>query len=230
MNKAQLFTSTSLIIAIALSGCATNGSGGGMSNTKKGALIGAASGALIGLLAKDKKKGALIGAVGGGVAGAAVGAYMDKQKQDFEKLLAAERDQGAINIEKLPEDVLMVRMTSQTAFESDSSDVKEGFKSTMDKIAKVVSKYEKTQLAVIGHSDSRGSEVHNQTLSEKRAKAVYQYLAQQGVISERLQYSGKGESDPIASNDTENGRAENRRVELYVVPIVEEENSDGGVS
>lgn len=213
-----------LSAATAISGCATNGKQG-MSDTQKGALIGAAGGALVGLLAKDKKKGALIGAVGGGIAGAAVGAYMDKQKQDFEKILKSERDSGAISIDKKVDDVLLVRMTSQTAFAVGSSDVQPGFQSTMDKIIKVVAEYQKTELQIIGHTDNTGSAESNQLLSEKRAKAVYDYMSAKGVIPERLVFVGQGETMPIASNDDEAGRTANRRVEILIVPIVDENAS-----
>lgn len=209
-----------LVGAVSLAGCASNG--GGMSNAQKGALMGAAGGALVGLLAKDKKKGALIGAVGGGLAGAAVGNYMDQQKQDLEKTLKEERESGAIDIEKLEGDVLRVRMTSQTAFAVGSSDIQPGFQTTMDKIAKVVTEYGKTELQVIGHTDATGSSSSNQTLSEKRAGSVSNYLKTQGVIDDRLTSAGQGESAPIASNDTESGRSANRRVEIFVIPIVEE--------
>jgi len=218
------------LVLLQMGGCATNGDGRSMTNTGKGAMIGAASGALLGLLYKDKKKGALIGAIGGGVAGVAVGAYMDKQKKDFEKTLVAERDSGAINVEKLDNDILMIRMTSQTAFDVDSAEVKAGFQSTMDKISSVLVKYGKTQLAVIGHTDSSGSDQHNMKLSEQRSEAVYQYLSGQGVVKERLSFSGKGETDPIASNDTETGRSDNRRVEIFIIPIVDENAKSDNVT
>jgi len=219
--KSKLPLIVCLTAATVFSGCATNGQQG-MSNTQKGALIGVAGGALVGLLAKDKKKGALIGAVGGGIAGAAVGNYMDKQKQDFEKILKDERDAGAISIDKKADDVLLVRMTSQTAFAVGSSDIQSGFQSTMDKIINVVTQYQKTELQVVGHTDNVGSAESNQALSEKRAKAVYDYMSARGVISDRLVHIGQGETMPIASNDDDAGRTANRRVEIFIVPIVDE--------
>ncbi len=210
-----------LTASLTLAGCASNGSSG-LSNTQSGALIGAASGALVGLLAKDKKKGALIGAVGGGIAGAAVGVYMDKQKSDLDKVLKEERESGAISVKKLDNDLLLVSMTSQTSFSSGSTEIKPGFESTMNKIANIVSQYEKTELQVIGHTDSQGSEASNQQLSEDRAQSVTNYLTSKGVISERLSWLGQGESSPIASNDDDDGRSTNRRIEIIVVPIVEE--------
>jgi len=206
---------------MAISGCATNGEKG-MSNLQKGALIGVAGGAIAGLLAKDKKKGALIGAVGGGIAGAAVGNYMDSQKADLEKVLKDERDSGAITVDKIENDILLVRMTSQTSFSKGSKEIKSGFENSMNKIANVVGQYKKTELQVIGHTDNTGSDSFNQTLSEKRAEAVANYLMNKGVVRERLAWLGKGESTPITSNETPEGRSGNRRVEIIVVPIVDD--------
>jgi len=223
MKSINLIAVGVISAALGLCGCAN------MSDTQKGALIGVTGGALLGAaVAKDKKKGALIGAVGGGLAGGAVGAYMDKQKQDLEKQLVQERDSGAITVEKRDNHTLMVRMTAQTAFDVNSAEIKDGFKSTMDKIAKVVVKYGKTEIHVVGHTDSTGSNEKNKTLSDKRADAVQAYLASQGVIEDRLSATGKGELEPIGSNDTEAGRASNRRVELIVTPIVEENASSPG--
>jgi len=223
MKSFNLIAAGVISASLGLSGCAN------MSDTQKGALIGVTGGALLGAaVAKDKKKGALIGAVGGGLAGGAVGVYMDKQKQDLEKQLAQERDSGAITVEKRDNHALMVRMTAQTAFDVNSAEIKDGFKSTMDKIAKVVVKYGKTEIHVVGHTDSTGSNEKNKTLSDKRAGAVQSYLEGQGVIDARLTATGKGELEPIASNDTESGRAANRRVELIVTPIVEESAPSAG--
>ncbi len=217
MKKLNVLTAGVIAASLTLGGCAN------MSNAQKGALMGVTGGAVLGaVVAKDKKKGALIGAVGGGLAGGAVGLYMDKQKQDLEKQLAQERDSGAISIEKRDNHVLMVRMTAQTAFDVNSSEIKDGFKSTMDKIAKVVVKYGKTELHVVGHTDSTGSNEANKALSDRRAESVKSYLLGQGVIDDRLSATGKGESEPIASNDNESGRASNRRVELMVTPIMQE--------
>ncbi len=214
------------VAAFGVAACATDqyGRRRPLTDAERGAIIGAASGAVIGGLAKksDRKKGALIGAVGGGLAGAAVGAYMDRQKQDLERVLGPERASGAIQIEKLPGDILRVTMTEQTAFEFDSAQIKSGFYTTMDKIANVVNRYGKTHLTIVGHTDNVGTEEYNQRLSERRAQAVAQYFANQGVIQERLAPEGKGEAAPRASNATPEGRRLNRRVEIYIEPIVAE--------
>ncbi|MGH8771156.1 MAG: OmpA family protein [Pyrinomonadaceae bacterium] len=192
-------------------------------NTQKGAVIGAVGGAAVGAaVSKKKGKGALIGAVGGGLAGAGVGYYMDQQKQDLEKVLAAERQNGSIQVEKMPDHTLKVTMTNQTAFDVNSDVIKPGFHSTVDKMAEVMNKYGKTTLSIVGHTDSTGSAQHNQDLSERRAQAVQQAFLQRGVIQERLSTAGRGESEPRASNSTDAGKQMNRRVEIVVEPVVAE--------
>ena len=216
-----------IVVALGVSACATgpDGQRRPLTDAERGAIIGAATGAVIGGVAakkKNRKKGVLIGAVGGGIAGTAVGAYMDKQKQDLEKVLAPERGAGSIQVEKLGGDILRVTMTEQTSFEIDSAQIKPGFHSTMDKISNVVNRYGKTHLTIVGHTDSTGSTQYNQGLSERRAQAVQTYFTQQGVIPERLAAEGKGEAVPRASNNTPDGRRLNRRVEVYIEPIVAE--------
>lgn len=192
-------------------------------NTQKGAVIGVVGGAAVGAaVSKNKGKGALIGAVGGGLAGGGVGYYMDQQKQDLEKVLAAERQSGAVQVEKMPDHTLKITMTSQTAFDVNSDVVKSGFQSTVDKMAGVMNKYGKTTLAIVGHTDSTGSAQYNQGLSQRRANAVQQAFLQRGVIQERLSTAGRGASEPKASNTTDAGRQANRRVEIVVEPVVAE--------
>lgn len=210
-------------MVIGVTGCATGGGADGKrtrTDTETGAIVGAVGGAIVGsAVGKKRGKGALLGAVGGGLAGAAVGNYMDRQKQDLEKALKAERDAGAINIQTLPGDVIKVTMTAQTAFESGSADIKPGFSPTMDKLADIVVRYGKTALTVVGHTDSQGTDQYNQELSERRAKAVIDYLAGKNVHQERLSAMGKGEAQPIADNDSDAGRRANRRVEVLVEPV-----------
>ena len=191
--------------------------------TQQGAIIGAASGAVIGATAykKNRTKGAVIGAVGGGLAGGAVGAYMDAQKRDLEKNLAPEIKAGQARVQKLSDQVVLVTMTNQTAFETDSSTIKPAFHSTMDKLADVVVRYGKTTLTVVGHTDNVGADAYNQRLSERRALSVAQYLETHRVNGMRLATAGKGETQPVASNSTESGRQANRRVEIYVEAVVE---------
>lgn len=212
-----------LVSAVAVAGCSSTGSADGkrsMNNTEKGAIIGAVGGAVLGAAVADKKgKGALIGAVGGGLAGAAVGNYMDRQKQDLEKNLAAERKNGAVTIEKQAGDVMKITMTSQTAFDTGSAEIKPGFRSTMDRLADVVVRYQKTAITVVGHTDAEGSAESNRELSQRRAQAVVDYLRSKNVNAARLTAVGRGETEPVADNKTEAGRRANRRVELLVAPV-----------
>ncbi len=207
--------------SVALGGCAQDGRP--LTQMQTGALIGAVGGAVVGAAAykKDRTKGAIIGAVGGGLAGGAVGAYMDNQKRDLEKNLAQEIQSGQARVEKLPNDVVRVTMTNQTAFDVNSAAIKPGFNSTMDKLADVVVRYGKTTLTVVGHTDSTGSDQYNQRLSEQRALSVAQYLETKRVDGMRLALAGKGEGQPVASNDSEAGRQANRRVEIYLEPVVQ---------
>jgi outer membrane protein OmpA-like peptidoglycan-associated protein len=191
-----------------------------MTETEKGLAIGAVSGAAAGALIADKSgKGAALGAAGGALVGGLIGNYMEQQRRDFEKLLAPEIAAGAIRIEKLSDDRLLVGMTGETAFEVDSDQIKPGFYSTMDKISGVVNKYGKTRLDIAGHTDSTGSAAHNQDLSERRAASVETYLLGDNVYHDRLSATGYGKNRPIASNDTEYGRRQNRRVDITIVPV-----------
>jgi outer membrane protein OmpA-like peptidoglycan-associated protein len=209
--------------ALAVAGCAADGSWPTMGHREMGTIIGAAGGAVIGAVAYDKNrtKGALIGAVGGALAGGVVGRYMDDQKRDLEKNLAQEIKTGVAKVEKLPNDVVRVTMTNQTAFDTNSTQIKPGFYSTMDKLADVVVRYNKTALTVVGHTDSTGTDAYNQRLSEQRALSVARYLEGKRVHSMRLATAGKGEAQPVASNTTESGRQANRRVEIYVEPVTQ---------
>jgi outer membrane protein OmpA-like peptidoglycan-associated protein len=210
---------------MAVAGCAADGGVGTMNRPymEPGIFIGAAGGAILGAAAysKNRTKGAVIGAIGGGIAGGAVGAYMDRQKKDLEKNLAQEIKLRQARVDELPNNVVRVTMTSDTGFSTNSTDIKPGFHSTLDKIADVVVRYGKTTLTVAGHTDDVGSAPYNQGLSERRAHIVAQYLETKKVNPVRLAIVGKGEGMPIASNANEGGRAENRRVEIYVEPVVE---------
>ena len=215
-----------IVVAIALAGCAEGfkrPSDRPFENWEKGAALGAIGGAVLGAAAyrKNRTKGALIGAIGGGLAGGAVGKYMDNQKRDLEKNLAPEIQAGQARVEKLPNDIVRITMTSQTAFDTNSTAIKPGFQSTMDKLADVVVRYNKTTLTIVGHTDNVGSDKYNQDLSQRRALSVAQYFESQRVNALRLATAGKGESQPVASNSSEAGRQANRRVEIYVEPVVE---------
>lgn len=220
--KARSTVISLLILATGLGACATE-PGGSYTNTQKGAVIGALGGAAIGAAVshRNRGKGALIGAVGGGLAGAGVGAYMDSQRRDLEKVLASEVQAGQVSVTKQPDQSLRVTMTSTTAFDTNSAQLKSGFTPSLDKIAKVVNTYGKTTLTIVGHTDNVGSDAANQVLSERRAQAVVAWLQDRNVLSDRLDAYGKGEKEPVASNDTDAGRQLNRRVEIWIVPIVD---------
>jgi outer membrane protein OmpA-like peptidoglycan-associated protein len=213
--------------SLALGGCISDREFGPdnrrFTGKESGILLGAGAGAVIGAIAykKNRTKGALVGAIGGGLAGGVVGTYMDNQRQDLEKNLAQEVQSGVARIEKLPNNVVRVTMTNQTAFETNSAEIKPTFHSTMDKLADVVARYNKTALTVVGHTDDTGSNDYNQKLSERRAHSVAQYLEMRRVNGMRMALAGKGETQPVASNASEAGRQANRRVEIYVEPVVE---------
>ncbi len=213
-----------LAMTVGVSGCTSDGSASGkrgMTDMEAGAAIGAAGGAAVGaLVTKKHLKGALIGAVGGGLAGGAVGAYMDSQKKDLDKNLKKEREAGAIKVQKLDNNAVRIVMTGQTAFETDSATIKPGFQPTMDKLADTVIRYGKTALTITGHTDSRGTPKHNIDLSQRRAQAVYDYFVSKDVNAARLVAMGKGETEPVATNNSESGRRQNRRVEILVEPVV----------
>jgi outer membrane protein OmpA-like peptidoglycan-associated protein len=208
-----------LALAAALAGCADQP----MGHRETGTLIGAGVGAVVGAVAYDRNrtKGAVVGAVGGALAGGLVGRYMDDQKRDLEKNLADEIQSGQARVEKLSNDVVRITMTSQTAFETDSTAVKPGFHSTMNKLADVVVRYNKTTLTVVGHTDNVGTNTYNQALSERRARSVASYLESKRVNSMRLATAGKGETLPLSSNASEPGRQANRRVEIYLEPVTQ---------
>ena len=222
LNARLRFTTLLVVLSMSLASCATDeyGNKRELTDTEKGAMIGAGIGVLAGLTTKNKKKKAVLYGVVGGIAGGSVGAYMDSQKKDFEKQLKAEIDRGEISLQKLPNNVLMVTMTAQTAFDVDATQIKPGFESTLMKIASIVNKYGKTHLSLVGHTDSTGTNAYNQALSERRAESVKNYLAGQGVIEQRLAAYGMGEDKPRADNTSEQGRTLNRRVEIVIEPIV----------
>jgi len=223
MNRTATLTLIAVFAAVS-TGCATDeyGNTRPMTDAQKGAIIGVVGGAAVGAIGNksNRNRGAIIGAIGGGLAGATVGSYMDSQKQDLEKVLASEVQAGAIEIRKLDQHNLLITMTSQTAFDFDSTTIKPGFYTTMDRIANVLIRYGKTQLTIVGHTDNVGTNQYNQTLSEHRAQAVNDYLRNKGVLVQRLEFLGRGETAPRAANATEEGRRLNRRVEIVVEPIV----------
>ena len=203
---------TSLFILISMFSCA--GPTQQERGTKTGALIGAAGGAILGQAIGRNTTGTIIGAgIGaaiGGIAGNQIGAYMDRQEQE---LRAAMAESEAASIQRT-QNVLTATFKSEVMFDFDSSTLKPGAYREMDRVAGILNKYSQTMIRVEGHTDSKGSEAYNQTLSEKRAMAVKNALTQRSVDPVRIQTVGYGESQPISSND-----AMNRRVNIVIIPI-----------
>lgn len=190
-----------------------------LSNTTGGALVGAGGGAVAGAIVgaatgNDPRVGALIGAGIGGLTGAAVGSYMDQQEAE----LRAQLQGTGVSVTRVGQQIIL-NMPSNITFDVDSARVQPQFHETLVSVGLVLKKFNKTVVDVYGHTDSSGSDSYNQDLSQRRAVAVATILANQGVDQRRFFIEGRGESDPIASNATESGRAQNRRVEIQLSPI-----------
>jgi outer membrane protein OmpA-like peptidoglycan-associated protein len=189
-----------------------------MSRAGIGAIGGALGGYLLGDIVGGKRDRTekILGAGIGAVAGAGIGAYMDRQEREIRERTAG-TDVRVIR----RGDELILQMPSGITFATDSATVQPQFRPTLDKVADVLDRYNQTYVDVYGHTDSTGSDSYNQSLSERRAVAVADYLVSRGVESARLETLGYGETQPIATNDTEDGRAQNRRVEIKIVPVRE---------
>lgn len=188
------------------------------SKVVKGAGIGAAAGAVVGLISGDngreRRKNALIGAGLGAIAGGSVGYYMDVQEAKLRQKLAG----TGVSVSRDGDNIIL-NMPSNITFGIDSADISSSFYQVLDSVTIVVNEYDKTLIEVMGHTDSTGSEAHNQELSERRALSVTDYFSSREILPERLQHYGYGENYPVASNESEQGRAQNRRVEIALVPI-----------
>ena len=186
-----------------------------ISKTAGGAAIGAGVGALAGLAAGgDDRRNALIGAGIGALAGGAIGNFMDRQEADLRAQLAS----TGVSVTRVGNNIIL-NMPSNITFATDQDQVIPAFYSTLDSVAIVLRKYNQTLIDIYGHTDSTGSDSYNQALSQRRANAVLSYLTTQGVNQQRMVATGFGESRPIADNATEAGRAQNRRVEIQIVPL-----------
>lgn len=181
--------------------------------TQKGAAIGAgaggAVGGLIGYASGSTVAGVLIGAVVGGVAGGFIGNYMDKQAAEIE------RDIAGAKVERVGEGI-KITFSSGILFDVDKADLKTQSQTELAKLSVILNKYADTNILLAGHTDSTGSEEYNLGLSRRRAESVANYLTTQNVDSARFAVEGYGKSDPVASNETAEGRAENRRVEVAI--------------
>jgi outer membrane protein OmpA-like peptidoglycan-associated protein len=210
------------LAALALSACSTTNPYTGqsqLSNTAGGALLGTGGGAVAGALigaavGGDARVGALIGAGVGGLTGAAIGNYMDQQEAE----LRAQLQGTGVSVTRVGQQIIL-NMPSNITFATDQSSVQPQFNQTLVSVALVLKKFDKTLVDVSGHTDSQGDDAYNLELSRKRAISVATILANQGIMQQRFSITGRGEQSPIASNSTESGRAQNRRVEIQLSPI-----------
>ena len=178
--------------------------------TAKGAGIGAAAGAVLGaVLGEGEANKILVGAAIGAGIGAGVGAYMDKQEEKLAHI-------PGTRVERVSDDVLLLHFDSDVLFDVDSAVIGSDARAALEDVASVLMEYPKTAIVVQGHTDATGTEEHNQDLSERRAKAVANYLIGRGVDAGRITSLGYGEGHPIADNDSEAGRQLNRRVDLLL--------------
>jgi outer membrane protein OmpA-like peptidoglycan-associated protein len=193
-----------LLIAFTAGGCAS------MNRTEEGAVIGAAAGGVIGGVIDDNTaRGAIIGAVIGGTAGAVIGRQMDRQAEE----LAAELPDA--EIERIGEGI-KVTFPSGILFPFDSSELQPAARENLGDLSQSLVRYPNTEVLIVGHTDSMGSDSYNQALSERRADSAASYLVSRGVTRNRIRAEGLGETEPVASNDHETGRALNRRVEVAI--------------
>ncbi|NJR78670.1 OmpA family protein [Sphingomonas corticis] len=187
-----------------------------VSKTAIGGIGGALGGYLLGDLVGGRRDRTekIIGAGIGGIAGAGIGAYMDKQEREMRARTAG----TDVQVVRQGDDLLL-NIPSGINFATNSATVEPRFRDTLDRVASVLSEYGQTYIDVYGHTDSTGSDAYNQGLSERRAASVADYLSTRGVQQARIATRGFGETQPIESNETEEGRSANRRVEIKIVPV-----------
>jgi outer membrane protein OmpA-like peptidoglycan-associated protein len=207
--------------ALFLTACTTNPYTGeqqvskGLLGAGTGAAVGAAAGALIGATTSVKtRKAALIGAGIGALAGGGVGVYMDNQEAKLRQRL---RNSG-VSVTRVG-DTIVLNMPSNITFDSDQSDVKPQFYETLNSVGLVFQEFDQTLIDVVGHTDSDGSDDYNYDLSRRRAASVARYLTAQQLDPNRFSVEGRGEQEPIASNSSSSGKAQNRRVEITIQPL-----------
>jgi outer membrane protein OmpA-like peptidoglycan-associated protein len=186
--------------------------------TRNAALIGAAIGAAAGLISGDsaveRRQQALVGAGVGALAGGAIGAYQDRQEARLRRELAG----TGVDVSRQGNNITL-NMPGAITFAFDSSNLQPQFYPVLDDVASTLAEYNQTVVEVAGHTDSVGTDAYNQTLSMQRARSVANYLMGKGLMRDRFIVTGAGETRPIASNDSEEGRAQNRRVEITLVPV-----------
>ena len=216
-----LISSLCAVSLLGLSACVTDPNTGQQKVSRTA--IGAGGGALAGLLLGGLiggGTGRIIGAGIGGLAGGAVGYTMDRQIKQLREQTAGS------GVDVSPTDngaAILVNLPNGVTFDTDSTLIKPAFRDTLDRVAQSMVQYPDSLIDVYGHTDSTGSDPYNQTLSENRARAVADYLSSRGVSSQRLRSQGYGETRPVASNNSEEGRSANRRVEIKIVPVSQDD-------
>ncbi len=207
MNLIRHITLLLVISGLTWTSCKT------ANRTQKGAVIGAAGGgaigAVIGKSVGNTAMGAIIGATVGGVTGAVIGRKMDKQAEEMKEVL------GDAEVRREGEGIV-INFKEKVLFGFDQAVLTSAAQNNLDKLTNVLQKYPDTNIEIIGHTDSKGSTSYNKDLSERRSRAVSNYLSDKNIASGRVSTKGMGESDPVASNDTEDGRSLNRRVEFVI--------------
>lgn len=214
MSKRAL--AAALVATTAIVGCATVDPYTGqrdVNRTATGAIVGGILGAAAGTAAGgDDRRNAVIGAGVGAIAGAAAGAYMDRQERILRERMANSR----VEVIRTGENEILLNMPSDVTFGFDSAELRSEFRGTLGEVAQTLQEFPNTTVDVVGHADATGPDDYNLRLSQRRADTVASFLASRGVIRERLLTQGMGESQPVASNATPEGRARNRRVEVRV--------------
>lgn len=207
MRKFHLFLLSILSSVLLITGCAS------MNRTVKGGAIGTAAGgaagAVIGRASGNTAMGAVIGATVGGVTGSIIGNKMDKQAAEIKN------EVPGVNVERVGEGIV-IKFENDVLFNFDNYDLTAPARENLDKLVQILNKYPDTNIEIHGHTDDKGSVKYNQTLSEKRSKAVADYLKKENIDPKRLTTKGFGEEKPVAPNDTDEGRAKNRRVEFAI--------------
>ena len=213
---------TMLSSALVLGGCVTDPETGQqrVSRGGGGALAGAGAGALLGAIlgGRNNRAEVLIGAGLGAIAGGAVGSYMDKQERELRQRSAG----TGIEVQRNGEEIA-IKLPSGISFDTNQAILRPDMRPALDQVAQTLASYQSTLIDVTGHTDSTGSDAINQPLSERRANAVADYLQYQGVQRVRMATRGYGAQFPVASNDTDSGRALNRRVEIRLSPVTQQD-------
>ena len=218
----RLIIISAAVSSLALSACTTTdpySSTPRRNNTGTGILGGALAGAALGYLtntnnSEEGRKNALIGAGIGALAGGAIGNYMDRQQRELEQQLSG----SGVGVKRQGDNLVLI-MPGDVTFDTNQSSIQGRFHAVLDDVATVFNRYDQSLVDIIGHADSDGSDSYNLDLSRRRAESVAAYLNQRGVDANRIYYEGRGESQPIASNATADGKAQNRRVEILIRPF-----------